>query len=92
MSYVNQGVVAEADARRGREVRADSIETGVCVRCGRSHDRANRHRLIAPMIDMAPMEIAAAWPCIYPGYRKRSASEALLTRDLWLLRKGQRAS
>ena len=79
--------VDEVDARSGREVSMDSVETGVCVRCGRSHERENRLRLIRPMLELRPEEIAALWPCFYPCYRKGSPSEALLARDLWILRR-----
>lgn len=92
MSFVNERLAVEPDARSGWAVRADSVETGVCVRCGLSHERDYRQRLIRPMLGMPPMEIAAAWPCFYPAYTAGSASEALLARDLWQLRKTARRS
>ena len=79
--------VIEVDAREASAVRRDSIETGVCVRCGRSPNRENRKRLIRPMVDMTAGEVAAAWPCFYPGYARHSAGAALVQRDLSELRK-----
>lgn len=61
---------------------ADSVETGVCVKCGRSHDAANRRRLIRPMRDQQAHEIAEAWPCFYAGWTPRNAVARMLHRDL----------
>lgn len=82
MSRMEKFLTPEIDARLHAAVRADSAETGICLRCGRSHDQETRRRLIRPMRDMMPVEIVAAWPCFYPDYRKGSATEAMLARDL----------
>ncbi len=64
------------------EVQWDSVETGVCVKCGRSHDAANRRRLIRPMRDQRAHEIAEAWPCFYAGWTPRNSVARMLHRDL----------
>ena len=79
-------VPAEHGARTLAEVREDSAETGICLRCGRSHDAPNRQRLIRPMRDLPASEVAAAWPCFYSGYGKGTAIEAMLMRDLRAVR------
>lgn len=64
----------------------DSTETGICVRCGRSHDSKNRQRLIRPMGMLEAREIAEEWPCFYPNYLVDKASQRRLFRDLAAVR------
>lgn len=70
----------------------DSVETGVCVKCGRSHELANRQRLIRPMVDEEASFVAVAWPCFYGDYRVNTATERMLFRDLAAVRGDRRRS
>lgn len=56
----------------------------ICSQCGHSHAPENRRRLIKPMRDAEPIDIADAWPCFYAyeGKWGESSAARLLYRDL----------
>lgn len=72
----------------------DSVETGICVRCGHSHAPENRQRIIARMLvdDVTAYDIACAWPCFYgepasdPPRWKSSRGRRRLCQDLQAIR------
>lgn len=59
--------------------RAAAREIGLCLRCGMSHARENRLRLVRPTRDLSAGEVREAWPCFYPP---GDAGEQQLFRDL----------
>lgn len=64
---------------------------GLCLKCGRSHARPNRLRLVKPMVDaLSAAEIRDAWPCFYPQGRKSGEVARKLFRDIALIRAGAR--
>jgi hypothetical protein len=79
---LDRTIVIGPRATPNATVRLDSVETGVCVKCGRSHSATNRRRLIRPMRDQQAHEIAEAWPCFYAGWTPRNAVARMLHRDL----------
>ena len=73
-----------ARPRRAKQVAATAEKLyGICLECGRSHDAANRARLLRPMVDMDADEIRDAWPCFYPA---TVAGKQMLSRDRAALR------
>lgn len=64
-------------------VHMDSVETGVCVKCGPLARRCESQAAHPPDAGPAgPREIAEAWPCFYAGWTPRNAVARMLHRDL----------
>lgn len=60
----------------------EAMASDWCDECGARHSPERRRAIIRRMLPCRASEIAEEWTCIYPDYRKGSASAQMLYRDL----------